>query len=197
MDKLLSTTEAADLCGVHQTTVIRWIDAGHLSAQRTPGGHRRIEVRDLLTFMRAHHMPIPQDLRAASEAQSRIRVLVVDDEPRVLRTFVGALEKFPKLFEVEGTSSGVEALLKIGESPPDAVVLDLYMPGLDGFEVCKRLREERRFSHVDIVAVTGGDLDVATPLALEAGARVVLEKPVSPNQLQEAILAGRLLLTAP
>ena len=191
MKKLMSTTEAAQICGVHQTTIIRWIDAGRLDAQKTPGGHRRIVLGDLVRFMREHRMPIPMELER-SAAPKRIRVLIVDDEATVTSTFDRALSKFPQLFEVEVTNSGVDAILKIGERPPDVLVLDLAMPGVDGYEVCEQVRRNPRSADIDVIAITGQELGDVRTRALKAGARIVLAKPISPTELQEVILARRL-----
>ena len=194
MVSLLSTIQVAEYCGVHQTTVIRWIDAGRLPAQKTPGGHRRIQTSDLVAFMKSHSMPIPDSLQGEAAAGSRVRVVVVDDDPRVLKTLVAALEKFPKLFQAQGYQSGVQALLEMAADPPDALVLDLAMPGVDGYEVIRQVRQSRlaQLAEIDIVVVTGLDLEEVEADALEAGALVVLQKPVSSPELQEALLAARL-----
>ena len=196
MDRgFLTTSEAAELCGVHQTTVIRWMEAGRLSGSKTPGGHRRLEKAELAEFMRAHGIPIPEELDCAAAPSGRVRVAVIDDEPRVLKTFVKALEKFPKLFGVTGYESPIRALLEMATDPPDAIVLDIGMPGVDGYEVIRQVRESRdgRLAQVDIVVVTGLELGDVEARALEAGARIVLQKPVDPAQLQEALLVGRLM----
>ncbi len=67
------------------------------------------------------------------------RILVVDDSPLVAESIKAKLEA--SSYEVNVAYSGEEALDKIKESPPDLMILDVYMPGIDGFEVCRRLRD--------------------------------------------------------
>ena len=71
-----------------------------------------------------------------------MRLLVVDDEPAVRDALARALRL--EGYEVELAADGREALAALAERPADAVVLDVLMPGLDGLEVCRRLRAERR-----------------------------------------------------
>ena len=62
MKKFLTTSDAAQICGVAHTTVIRWITEGKLKAHETPGGHRRIVQGDLVLFMKQFNMPVPGSL---------------------------------------------------------------------------------------------------------------------------------------
>lgn len=88
----------------------------------------------------------------------------------------------------------MQALERALEYVPDIVVTDLNIPGIDGFELTRRLKQDPRTSHVPIVAVTGYAAFAADPSrARRAGCDVVLEKPCSPEELEATIrmyLAG-------
>lgn len=92
---------------------------------------------------------------ATSGADSKKRVLVVDDQPRVLR-FIEVYLK-ARGFDVISTNSGLEALELVVSGEPDIVLLDISMPGMDGFEVMRRLRTFSRLPVIAISASTGND----------------------------------------
>jgi len=68
------------------------------------------------------------------------KILVVDDEPDILQVITFRLDKAG--YAVAGVSNGEEALRMVGEDRPDLILLDVMMPGLDGFEVCRRIKEK-------------------------------------------------------
>ena len=83
------------------------------------------------------------------------RILVVDDvkaNVRLLEARLGA-----EYFEVRSAVSGVEALEILADWPCDIVLLDVMMPGLDGFEVCRRIKTDPRLSHIPVVLITALD----------------------------------------
>ena len=100
---------------------------------------------------------------AASPEAAMSRILVVDDDPRN----IGVLEALllPAGHEVLAATSGADALALCAQVPPDLVLLDVRMPGMDGFEVCRRLRASAATEAVPIVMVTAGiDRDKAAAL---------------------------------
>lgn len=80
------------------------------------------------------------------------RVLVVDDEPDLVQIIQGALEK--EGFEVDAAYDGVEGLAKVKANPPTAIVLDVMMPEMDGWKVCKELKDDERYCDIPIVMLT-------------------------------------------
>ncbi|MDJ0810468.1 MAG: response regulator [Desulfobacterales bacterium] len=80
------------------------------------------------------------------------RVLVVDDEPDFALLVQGNLQK--EGFEVDVAYNGVEGLEKIRQNPPDAVVLDVMMPEMDGYEVCSEMKKDDRFADIAILMLT-------------------------------------------
>ncbi len=105
------------------------------------------------------------------------RVLVVDDIPANLKLLEARLTA--EYFDVTTALSGAEALTACRASTPDIVLLDVMMPGMDGFEVCRKLKADARTAHVPVVMVTALDQVADRIRGLEAGADDFLTKPVN------------------
>ena len=114
----------------------------------------------------------------------RAKVLVVDDEQDILDLVRYHLER--EGYQVVGCRDGKSALDLVGREKPDLVVLDLLMPGVDGFEVCRRLRRE---SSIPIVMLTAKADETDTVVGLELGADDYVTKPFSPRELVARVRA--------
>jgi DNA-binding response OmpR family regulator len=112
------------------------------------------------------------------------RVLVVDDEERI-RTLVGSYLR-AEGFEVDEAATGEEALVKLRDRHPDLVVLDVRLPGVDGFEV---LRELRRDSDVYVIMLTARTEETDKLVGLTVGADDYVTKPFSPRELVARVKA--------
>ncbi|MGZ5418303.1 MAG: response regulator [Nocardioides sp.] len=108
------------------------------------------------------------------------RVLVVDDQPANIRLLEAILT--PRGYDVLTASSGEEALKMIDETDVDLVLLDIVMPGLDGYEVCRRIRGQVETAYLPVVMVTASG-DEQKLKALEAGADDFLTKPINQSEL--------------
>ena len=108
-----------------------------------------------------------------------IRVLVVEDEEPIRRFITINLER--NGFEVIGTASGLEALELVAAKRPALVVLDLMLPDLDGYEICRRLRETEPDAAVIMLTARGQDMDKI--MGLELGADDYMVKPFNPLEL--------------
>jgi len=178
----LSTVEAARMLGVAVSSVSRWIDEGKLIAGRTPGGHRRIERDDLVKFLRKQNLRIP-----AALAPSPPRVLIVDDDKQFARWLQEEIqERFPDC-DVTLAFNGYPAGEIIGHFKPKVVILDLRMPGIDGFEVCSRLRSNPLFKDTRVIAVTADASAEATSRILEMGARACMSKPLDMDAMTDEL----------
>ena len=104
------------------------------------------------------------------------RVLVVDDILSNVKLLEAKLTT--EYFEVVTAYSGIEALAKVDECAPDIILLDVMMPGMDGFEVCRRIKANPKSAHVPVVMVTALDQPSDRVAGLEAGADDFLTKPV-------------------
>jgi len=112
-------------------------------------------------------------------------ILVVDDEDRNRRLLRALL--IPLGYEVVLAGSGEEALKKVQDVPPDVILLDIMMPGLNGFEVAKKLKENKKTRIIPIVMVTSMEGIKSKIKALEAGADDFLSKPVDASELQARV----------
>jgi len=109
------------------------------------------------------------------------RILVVEDDPDTLELVLAILEGGG--YAAEPASDGASALEKAKASPPDLVLLDIMMPGMDGLTVCDRLRFDERTRDVPIIFLTAkGDADLAS-LASVLDAYAYIRKPFSPDDL--------------
>ena len=122
-----------------------------------------------------------------------IRVLVVDDNFVNVRLLEELLKSAS--YEVATAMNGEAALEKIAQSRPDIVLLDVMMPGMDGYEVCRRIRQDEKTAQLPVIMVTALDKESDREMALAAGANEFLSKPVEDNLLLPAI--RRILQNAP
>lgn len=113
------------------------------------------------------------------------KVLIVDDEPNIVQLAKLYLER--DNFQVTAVGDGLQALDTIREEQPDLVVLDVMLPRLDGFEICRQLRAED--NQVPIIMVTARDEDIDKILGLELGADDYLTKPFNPRELVARVRA--------
>ena len=116
----------------------------------------------------------------------QFRVLVVDDEPRIIR-FLN-LKLKASGYEVITASSGLEAVAQVRAQEPDLMVLDVVMPGMDGFETLKQIRA---FSAVPVIILSAKEANVDKVKGLHMGADDYLAKPFNPDELVARIEAVR------
>ncbi|NLM52664.1 MAG: response regulator transcription factor [Firmicutes bacterium] len=112
------------------------------------------------------------------------KILVVDDEKTIVKGIKFALQK--ENFEVLVAYDGKEALEIFAQEAPDLIVLDLMLPEIDGFEVCRRIRKT---SEVPIIMLTARGEDIDKILGLELGADDYMTKPFNPRELVARIKA--------
>lgn len=109
------------------------------------------------------------------------KILVVDDEYSIRELVKFNLEKAGYL--VECVDDGLKALQKINESTPDLLVLDLMLPGMDGLDVCRHLRQQDKTRFLPIIMLTAKVEEIDRVVGLEIGADDYMSKPFSPREL--------------
>lgn len=114
--------------------------------------------------------------------QNAGRILIVDDQLSAQEVLRGLLSG--KGYQLIFASSGVEALVKVSEQLPDLILLDVMMPGMDGFEVCQRLRSDPALAEVTIIMLTSLDDQEARLKGLALGVDDFLSKPFNPSELR-------------
>ncbi len=174
----LTPNEVAELLMVNPVTVRQWAARGLLRSLTTPGGHRRFLLSDVEEFARSRGTA-PGSRRSGRPD----RVLIVDDDLHLSRLMQELIHQRDANVVTEIAHDGFEAGVKVESFRPHAMVLDLMMPGMDGFEVCRRLRARPTLNHIRIVAVTGFASKENVDRILAAGADACLEKPIDSERL--------------
>jgi len=174
-DTPLSTGDVARYCGVSPGAVWKWVKKGRLKAYRLPGGQYRIERGAFKAFLLANHLPVDPSFFARPVK----RVLIIDDEPTVVEVVARAVQQLDDNIEVATAADGFEAGLQIATFKPDLLVLDLMMPQIDGFEVCRTVRRSPSTAHIRILIVTAYGIHENIERALRAGADDFMHKPLN------------------
>jgi excisionase family DNA binding protein len=182
--RFLTSVEVASACGVSPRTVGNWIRAGSIPAHRTVGGHARISADDLRRFLDDRHIPVPPALarpsaappRPSEAAAGRPRVLVIDDDEPLLDVMAEMLGAGG--WQVETARHGFLGGYLLGLNRPDAIVLDIMMPGLDGFEALSLLRRRPEASGIPVVACTSLQGPEIEAKLRAAGFDALVRKPI-------------------
>jgi CheY-like chemotaxis protein len=113
------------------------------------------------------------------------RILVVDDVADNVSLLQAMLTE--EGYEVDGAESGKSALARIEASPPDLVLMDVRMPGMDGYEVTRRVRQNKTLPFMPILLITADSADA--PRGLDLGANDFIRKPIDYDELMARIKA--------
>ena len=183
MDDILTVFKASKYCKVSPKTIINWIEAGHIKAYKTVGGHRRINKLDLEAFMRKQGIPIPDE----EVDEGRKRILVVDDDPIIVETIVQALEEDEYDYEVISASDGFEAGIQVNHFKPHLLILDIMMPDIKGYEVCKKIKTDDETKNTKIIVLSAYLDEEKFKQMKENGADVCFSKPLPLSQLRAEV----------
>ena len=183
MDDILTVFKASKYCNVSPKTIINWIESGHIEAYKTVGGHRRIKISDLESFMKKQGIPIPKD----EMIEERIRILVVDDDPIIVETIVQALEEDAYDYEVISASDGFEAGIQVNHFKPHLLILDIMMPDIKGYEVCKKIKSREDTKDTKIIVLSAYLDEEKFKKMKEYGADICFSKPLPLPQLKEEV----------
>lgn len=178
--KVLTIPKAAKYCGISRGTFWKYVKEGKIKSSKTPGGKYRIKQEDLHEFMaKMGLMDSPENKSTES------KILIVDDDSMIQKLIdqILSLEGYRTEIAVDGFDAGV----KMNTFKPDLLILDLVMPGIDGFEVCKRIKSDSKTAHVKIIALTGYYTEEIEKKFKDIGADYCLAKPIDRQQLLQSI----------
>ena len=160
------------------------IRQGHLDAYTTPGGQYRVYADVLAKFMQSQGMRLPDEVREILAEQARIEeVLIVDDDQELNDLIKQFLDKRYPEFKVNQAYDGYDAGKAITEYKPDAILLDINLPGVDGYKLCRQIKADPNLSRPIVLVISGvSDPDVQER-AKAAGADAFLAKPIDLDRL--------------
>jgi excisionase family DNA binding protein len=183
MDEILTVFQASKHCNVSPKTIINWIEAGHIEAYKTVGGHRRIKKSDMEDFMRKQGIPIPEE----EITTERKRILIVDDDAIIVETLVQALEEEEYDYEIISASDGFEAGLQVNHFRPHLLILDIMMPDIKGYDVCKKIKTNEETKDTKILVLSAYLDDEKFKKMKEYGADLCFSKPLPLPQLKREV----------
>jgi two-component system OmpR family response regulator len=173
--KFLGTLRIARLCQVTPATVAHWIDQGYLKGHRTPTGHRRVEMDDLVVFLREHGMPVPPDLES-DVPEVREAIVIVEDDKSYGKLLLRAIQMSELKADVTLAQTGMDGLLEIGRVHPSVIVLDYTLPDLNAPEVVERLMAPGNQLDAEVLIVTGGVQDSDLARLQSLGVKEIVHK---------------------
>lgn len=139
-DDHLSLGKVAKRCNVSRTTVYRWIINGHLKAYSLPSGHFRVTPEDLEAFRASFGIPDVDQISTELEAtKDKIHVLIADDHPDMVLLLRKVVERYLPDVIIHEAVNGVDTCIVVGTIKPQILLLDIMMPGMDGFAVLQEL----------------------------------------------------------
>jgi excisionase family DNA binding protein len=169
----LTLGQAAKYLGVAQSTIRKWSDLGRVPAFYTPGGHRRYRRSDLDTFL--------ERSGPGGRTKAGPLVLVVDDDDSVRALVRLNLEH--EGYTVKEAANGEGGLAAVEDEPPDLVLLDVMMPGVDGWEMLRRIQERHGAGSIPVIMFSGKVDAAAADEAQSRGAQGFVGKPFDPQRL--------------
>ncbi len=194
-----TTRDAAEILGISLRTAQLWCESGLLEAWKTAGGHRRIVRESIERLIRVsttiasqteRWSPPAVPRRQQARLASTFRILVVEDDKDLRTLYAFRLSRWTMKPSVETAANVQEAVDRLGQCLPDMVVLDLNLPGQDGFHLLRRLREESIYLGIPVVVVSGlAPEEISRRGGVPAGVPV-LPKPL-PFEKLAAIAEGR------
>lgn len=185
--QIFSALEVANMCGVVNQTAINWIRNGHLKAFNTPGGQYRVYKDDLVEFIHARGMRVP-DVLHEGEPSANWKSLIVIDDDKVLNTAIHAylVKNIPDL-NVMQSFDGFDAGAQLVEKKPGFVILDLALPGVVGQEICKRIKTDPAFGKPYVIVITALEETSIEDEMYSLGADKFFRKPLVLADLRSVI----------
>ncbi len=186
--RIFSALEVANLCGVVNQTTINWIKNGYLNAFTTPGGQYRVYSDELLKFLKSQGMRIPKELKKIQKENSNSTILIVEDDTEINELIKQYFEiKLPE-YKILQAFDGFEAGRSVSEYKPIILILDITLPGIDGYTLCKNIKSDPDLNSPYIIAITGMSEEDAKQKILESGADAFYKKPLNLEVLVNKII---------
>lgn len=180
MDRLYTTHDISRLLQVDPSTVSKWIDRGLLIAFRTPGGHRRVRMGDLRSFLVAHQMPVPEELGTGA-----VRLLAIEPDKALQEQLTRAFKMHAQHVELTVVGSAIDALLMINELKPHGVLVDANQTEVEPMELCRKISTRKSLEGVRVLLMAQRSTPELVALGMQAGAVACLAKPIDAAKVLE------------
>lgn len=177
----LTPGQVAKMLMVSPAALRIWAEKGEIKALTTPGGHRRFSPIEVNRFAAERGLKNPET------DKKKLSILIVDDEDQILSYLSKLLKKYSDFVDVEIANNGFDAGIKVNELNPNVILLDLMMPGLDGFSVCEQIKTSPITADIRVIAMTGFPSPANIEKILSLGAEACLSKPIVKNELLKLI----------
>ncbi len=174
--KFITPAQAAKLLHVSPVTIRYWAADGKLNFITTAGGHRRFKLSDIEAL---------QNIGEKIDKQPII--LVVEDNELHAELVVDFLHSFTATYKIIIAKNGFEAGALVHSEIPKLIILDIMMPGLDGFAVCEQIRSNSTTKHIPIIAMSGFSDPETIVKITKSGADAFLNKPININIFNKTV----------
>jgi len=188
-----TASEVAALLLVSTNSVRVWANKGLLKTELTLGGHRRFPRSEIARIVqerlsgKTDTVGAPAQAEPSQQLRDDLRVLIIDDEIDLANTWAQGLEQALPGCRVTVAGDGFSGGLLARSTNPHVILLDLRMPGVDGFQTCKLLKEDASTRNIRIIAISGFLSPLDEQRMLYAGAEKVLAKPLRLTSLISAL----------
>lgn len=174
--KYLTPAEVAEWMMVSPITVRQWADKGWLPALTTAGGHRRFAREDVEKLANERGLQ-------TVKGDEPLRILIVDDDVQLAEFLQELLTTTDSSIEIDIAHDGFSAGQKVRTLRPHVVLLDLMMPGMDGFQACTSLKQSSDTKDIRVIAMTGFPSPDNVERICAAGAEACFAKPLNSKEL--------------
>jgi len=179
-----TASEVARLLLVSTNSVRVWTNKGLLKTELTLGGHRRFPRHEIERLVRERQGQTFPSMRKS------LRILIIDDDEVFNEIITKALEHALPEAVVASASDGFSGGMLARSFNPEIILLDLRMPGQDGFQVCRMLKADEATQSIRIIAISGSASEADKQNITGAGAEDLLVKPFDIPTLLDAIAKG-------
>lgn len=168
--KFYTTGQLGKILGVSRITVYKWIKSKKIEGVRLPGG-RWIILKDVAEkIIKERNMDISQIFK-------EVKILIGDDDVDLSNGLKSYLENKNPSFKIVSAYNGFEVGKYLYSFQPDVLIVDIFMPGIDGFEICRCVRKEMKLKDTLIIAITGYPEKENIKKIKREGANYVITKP--------------------
>jgi CheY-like chemotaxis protein len=182
--KYFTTGEIARYCEVDINTVKNWIKAGDLEGFKTPSGHFRVARKAFIDFIKKQGFTF--DPEYFGKEPDELDILLVDDDQTHLELMMYHLDKFYPDKKILSAKNGFDGYSIMHEKKPRLVLLDLFMPIIDGVEFIKVMRSNKKLDGIKLIVISGHLNKSIYKELRKIQVDIFLEKPVSEKEIKEA-----------